>query len=326
MDISISEIEARSHAALMAHGAGDWQAREVARAVARAEATGNVICGLYYLESYCTQLVSGRVNGTVDPEVARVRPGAVTVNGRLGFAQPAFARGLPEAVAAARECGIACLAVAHTHTCTSLGFFTERIAAEGLIGLGFTNASAIVAGPGGRKPTLGTNPIAVTIPGPNGHPRMHADFSTAAVALGKITMAKAAGESIPLGWAVDAEGEPTTDPEAALGGALVSAAGYKGWAIGLMVEMLAAGLTGSVTSREVKGLKLPDGSPHDLGQVYILIDPDTHSDQFGAITDRVAAAVAEDTGARIPGARARGRDSADVPDALWARVLELSGG
>ena len=107
MNISISEIEARSHAALVAHGAGDWQAREVARAVARAEATGNVICGLYYLESYCTQLVSGRVNGTVDPEVVRVRPGAVTVNGRLGFAQPAFACGLPDAVVAARECGIA---------------------------------------------------------------------------------------------------------------------------------------------------------------------------------------------------------------------------
>ena len=110
-----------------------------------------------------------------------------------------------------------------------------------------------------------------------------------------------------------------------MGGALVSAADYKGWALGLMVEMFAAGLTGSVTSREVKGLKLADGPPHDLGQVYILIDPGAHTDRFDAIADRIAAAVAQDTDARIPGARARGADSAEVPEALWAKVLELAG-
>ena len=132
---------------------------------------------------------------------------------------------------AARENGIAALSVAHSHTCTSLGFFTEQIAAHGLIGIGFTNASAIVAGPGGKQPVLGTNPMAITIPGQDS-PAMHADFSTSAVALGRIMMAKAAGEDIPLVWAVDARGDPTTDPEAALDGALQSAAGHKGWALG----------------------------------------------------------------------------------------------
>lgn len=323
MQVPVAEIEQKSAAALAAHGAGDWQAAEVARAVARAEETGNVICGLYYLESYCIQLASGRVDGSVEPVVTRSRPGAVTADARFGFAQPAFSRALPRAIEAARANGIAALAVAHSHTCTSLGFFTEQIAAEGLIGIGATNASAIVAGPGGRRPLLGTNPIAVTIPGPDG-PAMHADFSTAAVALGKITMAKAAGESIPLGWAVDAEGQPTTDPEAALTGALVSAADYKGWALGLLVEALAAGLTGSVNSLDVKGLKLADGPPHDLGQYYILIDPAAHG---GALADRfarVADAVAEDPGVRIPGAPRRRLDPVDVPDTLWARVLELS--
>jgi (2R)-3-sulfolactate dehydrogenase (NADP+) len=231
---------------------------------------------------------------------------------------------LPLAVDAARECGIASLAVAHSHTCTSLGYFTEQIAAEGLIGFGMTNASAIVAGPGGKRPTIGTNPLAVSVPGPGGVLRMHADFSTAAVALGKITMAKAAGEEIPLGWAVDAQGRPTTDPDAALGGALVSAAGYKGWALGLMVEIFAAGLTGSVTSQGLKGLKLADGPPHDLGQIYILIDPGAHTDRFGDIAERIAQAVADDGGTRIPGARARGADHAQVPEALWAKVLALS--
>ncbi|WP_171052684.1 Ldh family oxidoreductase [Ruegeria sediminis] len=323
MQISVADIERASRAALIAHGAGDWQATEVARAVARAEEVGNVICGLYYLESYCRQLVSGRVNGTVEPEVTASRPGAVTVDARFGFAQPAFTRGLPRAVGAARANGIASLAVAHSHTCTSLGFFTEQIAAEGLIGIGFTNASAIVSGPGGKTPVLGTNPIAFTLPGPNG-PAMHADFSTAAVALGKITMAQAAGEEIPLGWAVDADGQPTTDPNEALKGSLVSAAGYKGWSLGLLVEFLAAGLTGSVNSLDVRGLKAETGPPHDLGQFYILIDPGLHGGTLADSIARVAGAIGDDPSVRIPGSRSKNRDPVEVPPELWAKVTGLT--
>lgn len=324
MKVSVSEIEAQSRAALSAHGAGEMQAAAVAKAVARAEALGNVICGLYYLESYCTQLASGRVNGTVDPVVSRPRPGAVLADARFGFAQPAFATALPQAIAAAVENGVATLAVAHAHTCTSLGYFTEQIAAADLIGIGFTNASPVVAPPGGNKAVIGTNPIAMTVPGEDG-PAMHFDFSTSAVALGKITMAKAAGESIPLGWAVDADGQPTTDPEAALKGALVSAGGYKGWGFGLMAELLAAGMTGAVNSLDVSGLKVPEGKPHDLGQFYILMDPGTYHDDFGARFARVAEAVAAQEGARIPGADPKAKTEVDVPDALWKLVVRLSG-
>mgnify|MGYP005990173025 CR=1 FL=1 len=324
MKISAQEIETKAKEALLAHGAAEGPASHVARAVARAEQLGNVICGLYYLESYCTQLTSGRVNGTVNPVVSRPRPASVIVDAKFGFAQPAFAAALDEAAAAARECGVATLSVAHSHTCTSLGFFTEQIAAKGLIAIGMTNASPVVAPPGGNARVIGTNPIAMTVPGPDG-PRMHFDFSTSAVALGKITMAKAAGETIPLGWAVDADGKPTTDPEAALKGALVSAGGYKGWGFGLMVELLAAGMTGSVNSLDVGGLKLPDGPPHDLGQFYILLDPTTHGDAFDDRFARVAEAVAEQDGGRIPGANRSEMNEIDVPDALWTQVLALAG-
>ncbi|MEO1732320.1 MAG: Ldh family oxidoreductase [Pseudomonadota bacterium] len=321
--VTVAEIEAASRAALEAHGAGQKQAQEVARAVARAEETGNIICGLYYLESYCLQLRSGRVLGMVEPMVTQPRPGVVMVDARFGFAQPAFADALPIARQAAKTNGVATLAVCHAHTCTSLGYFTEQIAGDGLIGIGMTNASAIVAGPGGKTPVLGTNPIAITLPGPD-VPALHADFSTAAVALGKITMAKAAGEAIPLGWAVDSNGVPTTDPVAALGGALVSAADYKGWALGLVVEALAAGLTGSVSSLDVKGLKLPEGPPHDLGQVYILIDPGAHANAVGARLSVIADAVAQDPDVRLPGAARTRLDPVNVPDALWAVVTELT--
>ena len=148
--LSLDDIEATTFQVLSGHGADDWIAHAVADAVRKAEAVGNRICGLYYLESYCQQLTSGRVDGRVAPVVTRPKPGVVEVDAGFGFAQPAFARGLPEAIAAARACGTASLAICHAHTCTSLGYFTAQIAQAGLIGLGLTNASPIVAPPDGK--------------------------------------------------------------------------------------------------------------------------------------------------------------------------------
>ncbi|MEL7127183.1 MAG: Ldh family oxidoreductase [Pseudomonadota bacterium] len=322
--ISRAEIERVVQTALERHGAAGFAAAEVARAVARAEAFGNRICGLYYLESYCKQLQTGRVKGDVTPQVTIPRPGTVIVDAGFGFAQPAFAYGLAPAVDAARQLGIASLAISHAHTCTSLGYFTEMIAAEGLIAVGFTNASPIVAPPGGKTRVIGTNPIAFSVPDGAGGLALHMDQSTSAVALGKITMAKAAGDPIPLGWAVDADGAPTTDPEAALAGALVSSGGYKGWGFGLMAEIFAAALTGGVLSHTVKPLKAPEGPPHDLGQYYLLIDPAT-SAVFDSRMADLARAVAVDEGARLPGQGRRAADPAPLDPAAWTQALTLAG-
>ena len=322
--VSLDEIETTTRIALERHGASPWIAAEVARAVRKAEAVGNRICGLYYLESYCTQLASGRVKGDAEPVVTRPRPGAVHVDAAFGFAQPAFTRALPTAVEAARECGVASLAVGHAHTCTSLGYFTEQIARKGLIGLGMTNASPIVAPPGGKTRVLGTNPIAFSVPDGKGGLAMQFDQSTTTVALGKITMAKAAGERIPEGWAVDADGNPTTDPEAALAGSLVSMGGYKGWGFGLMAEMLAAGLTGGVVSRDVKPLKAPDGPPHDLGQYYLLMDPEVSGIFFDRLA-RIEDGVALDQGARMPGQGKRESDPVTLEEVVWNQTLTLAG-
>ena len=324
--VTLDEIEATTRAALLRHGAADWVADCVSDAVRKAESLGNKICGLYYLESYCKQLETGRVNGDVAPVVTRARPGVVEVDAKFGFAQPAFAKALPDAVQAARDCGVASLAVGHAHTCTSLGYFTEQIARAGLIGLGVTNASPIVAPPGGKTRVIGTNPIAFSVPDGKGGIAMQFDQSTTTVALGKITMAKAAGEAIPEGWAVDADGQPTTDPEAALGGSLVSMGGYKGWGFGLMAELLAAGLTGGVVSRDVKPLKAPDGPPHDLGQYYLLMDPDAS----GAFFDRLAqveegVALDAERGARMPGQGKAPTDPVALDDAVWQQVRGLAG-
>ncbi len=322
---SLDEIEQLTRQALSAYGARPFVATEVARAVRVAEGYGNKICGLYYVESYCLQLQSGRVDGKVEPRVSRPRPGVVHVDAGYGFAQPAFAEGLAPALEAVRELGTATLAVGHAHTCTSLGYFTEQIAKAGYIGIGFTNASPIVAAPGGKSRVIGTNPIAFAVPDGAGGVSMQFDQSTTTVALGKITMAKAVGEKIPLGWALDADGEPTTDPEQALQGSLVSVGGYKGWGFGLMAEILAAGMTGSVLSRDVKPLKSPQGGPHDLGQYYILLDPAV-SEAFPARLKNLTSFATVDEGARLPGQSKDMVDEVEVAPSMWTRLLELAEG
>ncbi|KMK66238.1 Ldh family oxidoreductase [Puniceibacterium sp. IMCC21224] len=321
----VTDIETLSATALRAHGAVPWVAAEMARAVAWAEARQNRICGLYYLESYCQQLRSGRVLGNPDPQVSRPRAGVVQVDAGNSFAQTAFGRALPQAIAAAHETGTVTLTISRSHTCTALGYFTEQIALAGLIGIGMTNASAIVAPPGGQTRVIGTNPVSCAVPDGQGGVAMMFDQSTTTVALGRITMARAAGETIPRGWAVDANGQPTTDPEAALAGSLTSTGGYKGWGLGLMVELMTAGLTGGVTSRDVKPLKAPDGAPHGLGQVFLLIDPGV-SEVFADRVAQVAAAVAMDPEARMPGQGKAPRSEVDVPDALWSQLTALAAG
>ncbi len=321
--ISLDEIENVTRAALVNHGAAPWVSDEVAKAVRKAESVGNRICGLYYLESYCQQLKTGRVKGDVEPVVERPKQATVVVDAKYGFAQPAFTRGLPDAITAAKECGVASLAVCHAHTCTSLGFFTEQIARHGLVGLGMTNASPIVAPPGGKSRVIGTNPIAFSVPDSNGGIAMQFDQSTTTVALGKITMAKAAGKSIPEGWAVDKDGNPTTDPEAAISGSLVSMGGYKGWGFGLMAELLAAGMTGGTASRHVKPLKAPEGPPHDLGQYYLLMDPG-NSPAFYDRLQEVAEGVAQDEGARMPGQAKIENDPVELEAKVWEQALALA--
>lgn len=325
-DVTLDEIETTAKQALISHGADERIAASVAHAIRISEATGNKICGLYYLESYCKQLLTGRVKGTVDPVITKPKAGLVDVDAKFGFAQPAFARGLGTAVAAAQSQGIATLAIRHAHTCTSLGYFTYQIAEAGLIALGFTNATAVVAAPGGKNRILGTNPMAFHVPGRDGV-AFGFDQSTSAIALGKITMAAAAGEAIPLGWAVDPDGNPTTDPKEALKGALVSTGGYKGWGFGLMVEVLASALTDTVASFASAPLKTPEGDPHDLGQTYILIDPQGFAGgAFHTRIDALRAAVEAEEGTRLPGSHRILANPVALDEAIWELTQSLANG
>ena len=322
-DIAITDIARVSRDALRHHGANERAALVMADAIAWAEARGNRICGLYYLESYCRQLDSGRINRAARPTANAARASVLKVHADDGFAQVAFDAAFHQAVEMARETGIVSVNITRAHTCTALGWFTERAASAGLIALGVTNASPIVAPFGGSRRVIGTNPIAFAVPDGAGGVAFAFDQATTVVTLGAVNMAKEAGRDIPEGWAVDAGGNPTTDPEAALKGSLLSAGGAKGWGIGAMVEILAAGLTGGRLSKDVKPLKAPEGDPHDLGQVFILIDPGT-SPEFGDRLAGLIEAVDADERGRLPGHMRVPLSSVNVPDALWAACEALA--
>ncbi|HCH31971.1 MAG TPA: lactate dehydrogenase [Oceanospirillaceae bacterium] len=326
ISVDLDTIQSTTSQALVAHGAAPWIADSVAHAVRVAEAHGNRICGLFYLDSYCNQLRVGRVEGNVEPQVSQPKPASVMVDAKLGFAQAAFARGLDTALAAAKTNGVATLAICHSHTCTSMGYFTEQIARAGFIAIGMTNAKACVSPPGGTKAVLGTNPIAMSVPDGKGGLAMQFDQSTSAIAIGKINMAATAGEQIPLGWGVDSEGQATQDPNAVLkGGSLVSSGGYKGYGFGLMAEILAAAFTGGSTSTQLEPLKATEGQPHDLGQCYIIIDPTNVSgDLFWDKLTAISEAVTSQPGARLPGSQKVLPEAVDLDADVWQSVLKLA--
>ena len=149
------------------------------------------------------------------------------------------------------------------------------------------------------------------------------DQSTSATAIGKVRVAASKGEQVPEGWIVDKDGAPTTEPKEM--GTLVSAGGYKGFGFGLMAEVLAACLTGSVLSTQAAPLKTPDGPHHDLGQFYILIYPDGYEGHLQAGISTLAASVEARNGARLPGRGKTLPSDVSVDAELWKLVLKLAG-
>ena len=219
ISVSLDEIEQTACDVLVANGANESSASLVAHSVRAAEATGNKICGLFYVADYCKGLQNGGIDGRVTPEVSLPKTGCVSVDAKHGFAQSAFAKGLPQALTLAKQAGICALAIRHSHTCMALGYYTEQIANAGMIGLGFANSTAAVAPHGGNRPFLGTNPLAMAVPDPAGGIALQFDFSTSSVAMFKVVQAARSSEDIPEGWAIDDNGAATTDPAKALEGA-----------------------------------------------------------------------------------------------------------
>ena len=301
--LTLDEVEALSNDALMGAGASPAQARPTARSVRDAESDGIRTVGLAYLPTYCEHLACGKVVGDAVPVVTTPRPATVLVDACHGFAHAAFELGLGPLAEATRTCGIGILSISHSYSAGVLGWFVERLADNGLVSVMFANSSSAMAPAGGAVSFFGTNPIAWAAPRQDRAPVV-ADLSSSAVAWVKVNAAAEAGDDIPLGWALDASGAPTTDAVAGLAGSMAPAAGHKGSALALLVDIMGGGVTGSSFSFEASGFSGNEGGPPDVGQVILAIDPHaTAGDDFVGRLETELAAMTAQPGVRLPGDR-----------------------
>lgn len=275
----------------------------VARALVAAEADGLKGHGLSRLPSYAAQAKIGKVDGFATPVMTTPRPAVLAVDAAHGFAFPALEAAVAGLPAITRAQGVAAAPIRRSHHCGAAGHPVERLAQQGFVALMFANTPGAIAPWGGSKPVFGTNPIAFACPLPGRGPLV-VDLSISKVARGNILAAKQRGERIPEGWALDAEGHPTTDPDAALAGTMLPFGDAKGTALALMVELLAAGLTGANFAAEASSFLDAKGEPPGTGQLILAFDPVALGDS--GVLDRfavLAAAIEAQPGARLPGAR-----------------------
>lgn len=329
--LTLDEVHQLASRALEANGCDGRNAAAVARTVTAAERDGAKSHGLFRIPGYVGSLRNGKVNGRAEPQVRRIGPCAVVVEGDRGLAPLAIELGRPPQIEAARENGVAALAIRRTHHFAALWPETQGLAEAGLIGMAFVNSPPYMAPAGGKRPFFGTNPMSFAWPRPGGG-AMVWDQASAAMARGEIMIAGRDGHALPPGAAIDRDGNPTTDPAAALEGAQLPFGGYKGSAIALMVDLLAGPLIGEVSSWESGEEDNGDGGPATGGELILALDPT----RFGAADaiergERLFARLLEMEGTRLPGDRriaARQRTptaGVEIPATLHAEILELIG-
>lgn len=333
--LSLNDLYELASRVLVRSGASEENAAHVATALSVAEADGLAGHGMSRLPSYAAQLRSGKVKGRAVPAIAQGAKATLRVDARSGFAYPAISKAIEHIGPLARDFGIAAACIVNSHHCGALGYHVERVAEQGLVGMMFANSPAAIAPWGGSRAIFGTNPIAFAAPRAQGMPLV-IDLSLSKVARGKIMVAAQRGEPIPEGWALDRQGRPTTDAKAALDGAMVPMGDAKGAALVMMVEILAAGLTGANFGWEASSFFTADGPPPRVGQLLLAIDPGSAVDVFTGHTfaERVATLMSEvgrQPGTRMPGAR---REEARrlartggvrIPAELYAQLTELAG-
>ncbi|SCB45490.1 Ldh family oxidoreductase [Rhizobium multihospitium] len=303
MHLSLAEAETLIMEALQRNRVSAENARSVAVALVAAEAAGQGGHGLRRVPAYAGQAKVGKTDGFATPQLSRPFPAVLRIDAGNGYAYPALDLAVAELPAIAREQGIALAAISRSHHAGVMGLTVERFADQGLVALMVANAPASMAPWGGKTPVFGTNPIAFAAPLPGDEPVV-IDLALSKVARGKVMAARQQGASIPSDWAFDREGRPTTDAEEALAGTMIPAGDAKGAALALMVEILAAGLTGANYAFEASSLFDDRGAPPALGHTIIAINPAaTSAADTAERLALLAGEITHDPNVRLPGRR-----------------------
>jgi (2R)-3-sulfolactate dehydrogenase (NADP+) len=330
--LSIDALTTLATDALRASGASASSAGITAKYLVTADAQGLGTHGVARVPTYCGHLKSGRARGNAVPRIANEKAATCLVDAGdgLGFEPSEFA--IEQAVSRAGKHGVGFAGVTRSHHCGALGILLEAVAARGMVGIAFSNASAAIMAWGGKRPLFGTNPVAAIFPRRSGPPLV-IDMSLTQVTRGQIMLYANAGKPIPEGWGMDKDGNPTTDAQKILvGGSLHAVGGLKGTMLALAVEILCCALMGAALSQEVGSIYVNEGEPMNLGQAFLVIDPSAlaGTERYLERVETVIAAMLEDESVRLPGERRNAvaaraaRDGIEVADALHAQLVALA--
>ena len=329
--LSLADIESLCYDALTQAGASEEQARIVSEEIADAEAEGIRNVGLGYMHLYLKHLHCGKVKAHAQPTIVKTSAAATVIDADYGFCHHAYMIVEQRLIETARGQGVGLMSIHHSSSAGVLGWFVRRLAREGLVSLMFANSSKAVAAHGGKVPFFGTNPFAFGAPRATEEPLV-VDMATASTARVNLVRAAAEGREIEPGHAIDAEGNPTTDPAAGLKGAQLPVGGPKGFGLGLMVDILGGVLTGSHCSYEASMFATTEGGPPNVGQTIIAMDPAFYSEGFIEHLETMVAAMTEGNEVRVPGERRAALraqyevEGIEVPQSLIDQINELAKG
>ncbi|WP_233835272.1 Ldh family oxidoreductase [Paraburkholderia sp. ZP32-5] len=313
--------------ALRRAGALPATAASTARALVYADVRGLSSHGVSRLPMYCAQLRNGRVDPAAQPVIVADRGAAVLIDGADGLAFPACDLAIETLAGRARQFGSAVAGIRRSHHFGAGAAHLAALGEAGMVALAFSNSPAAMPAWGGRRALFGTNPIAAVFPRRNGAPLV-IDLALSQIARGKIALAARDGKPIPQGWATTADGTPTTDARAALDGMMLPFGGAKGAMLALVVELLAAALTGANFGYEAGSFLTEDGERSRIGHLFWAIDPGALAgdDAYLSRVEALIEMMLMDDDVRLPGyrrdhlAQMAGKEGVEIPDALIAQL------
>ncbi len=268
----------------------------VAGDLVAADREGIASHGVMLVPMYVDRMLAGSVSSRRAGDVVSERGAAVVIDAGHALGQLTAHQAVRLAVARAREHGLAAVAVRNAFHFGTAGRYARLMAEQGCVGIVMSNTRPLMPPPGGAEAMVGNNPIAVAVPSVGAHP-VEVDMALSATAMGKIRLAAAAGEKIPSDWAVDADGQPTTDPAAAIKGMLLPAAGPKGFGLAFVIDLLCGGLSDGAVGADVRPLYGDPADPYRCSHFFLAIDA-----SFFPAT-RALAERARDQALRVSGAR-----------------------
>lgn len=304
--VSVEALRDRVEAIFRKAGLSPDHAPALARVIVAGERDGCKSHGVYRIEGCLRTVKAGKVAPDAKPVLRDDDSAVVRVDAGGGYSCAAFELGAPVLAARAKKLGIAALVINDCTHFSALWPEIERLTELGVAAIAMCPSYATVAPAGGTQPLLGTNPFAF------GWPRGEAltpyvfDFATSVAARGEIELHRREGRQLPEGWAVDAEGRPTTDPDAALAGAMLPFGGHKGSAISTMIELLAGVMIGDFTSSEALDFLGTTTLAPRHGELIIAMSPERFAagragDPFARAEALFEAIVGQ--GARLPSQR-----------------------